>query len=239
MVDLMLRRRQMMQAQGGGGGTIPWETNGLIFCLDGLTHDATSWTDLIGNVKYSPTNNPTYSWDNGLKFSSSSANNSYFSASATAFKLPSTATIEAVVTFAANPSGNYSILSFNKDDGTTTYGFIFCKPGSGNAQVEVSKDSLKKTSLATTDIHSIVGTISSSAQTGLYVNGVKKTTNGDYSTVSGGLVNFLGVYNTSSGKPMGGVTGTIHSVRVYNRVLTQAEIQSNYAVDVSRYNISV
>jgi len=89
----------------------------------------------------------------------------------------------------------------------------------------------------TTNWYQVVGTYTSGSRK-LYINGVQvnsDTKTGTISTNSGGMS--IGVYGGYSGSRGYYYNGNLSICRVYNRVLTQAEIAQNFNATRKRFGI--
>ena len=213
-------------------------TDGLIARWDGIDntangHDAsaTTWEDLVGNYDIAvPSGNATWTSD-GLVFSGSQARNIKSSSVWSAMDnttieivaIPSEARTCVVGQFDMSNNGTYSKAFMMYSDNTV--GFI----GQNAATYSNSESEL-------TDIKHMVSVYSGH-------NVVKALINGDQLSASANTHSMrhntsyilLGDQDASANYAF---KGTIKSIRVYNRQLTDAEIAQNYAVDVDRFSLS-
>lgn len=231
------RRRLMMGVNGGSPTpTIPYVTDGLVFYLDGINKGVNDgkWTDLVGGVQW--TNYGATSLENGWSF----ANKAYMLDDGTMGSYSfANCTVEMCVD--SNTSNNY---------------FLFVGAGAGIvgyfAQSYANKSwfTIKPTSeggvyrgaLSVTPTISGIGkfTISITGQRNGYGywNGVKKSSdNVAYSAASTAIIGKrVPTTSSSSAFPF---TGTIHSIRIYNRILSNDEMLSNQIVDNIRFNLGL
>ena len=211
------RRRALMAQEPAAGGYI---TDGLVFHLDGLIHDESSWMDTVGLKTFSPVSGTTYSWNNGLvisggAFISSSAPIQYGTIEVV-YTQPTLAT--AIIAMVGNNSsvatGSGKVVVYS--DGT--FGF----PAQGGANNG-------KTYTNATGQHYIAfnGTTA-------FANGAEASlSNKTHSFGSFSSVMEIGRNSDKNYK----FSGTIHAIRVYNRALSAAEIAYNYSVDVDRFGL--
>lgn len=196
--------------------------DGLIFWLDGLVHGEASWTDVIGGVTYTPRNNVSYEWRNGLHFTNPTAME-YFAS--TSPLVTNAVTIEcaftsdreqtAVIAVCARDENNQGKIAIYSDG---TFGFPAI--GGDNGQT----------------YNLPVGTkyIAKSGANG-FANGESASASSYTHSFTAYHYNVLGVQSNDLYKyPFG---GTIHAIRMYNRVLSASEIARNYALDVIRYGL--
>ena len=208
----------------------------LVFHLDGINKGTNEgkWTDLIGGVQW--TSYGATSLENGWGFS----NEAYMLDDGT--------------------MGNYNYTSCTVEmciDSLTVDSnyFIFVGAGAGIVgcfvqsyyneswfSIKQTTESVTRGALSVTPPISGTGkfTISITGQTRGYGywNGVKKSAdNVAYSAAPTAIIGKR-VPSTSSGSALP-FTGTIHSIRIYNRILSNEEMLSNQQVDNARFNLGL
>ena len=212
---------------------IPYITDGLIFWLDGLTVASNSlWVDRVGGAQYTLHN--AVKAANGVQFAGDST--SYGESTAT---FSDGVTIEAAysltdTTVNAGIFGqNWPYVGDNAQPVLALYRTaqsqgIFVKYGTISRQ-------LRKSPISNVEIISAVR----------WINDSLAVKNG--AVVSIATTNYLtypsaGVTGSYIGTPTGSygwLHGTLHSLRIYDRALTVAEMQANQAIDNTRYNLGV
>lgn len=70
----------------------------------------------------------------------------------------------------------------------------------------------------------------------VYLNGEYANTTFPGSATSPQLASYIDVANRSN-NPNRGSDMAVYAIRVYNRILTDAEIAANYAIDKARFNL--
>lgn len=226
--------------------TSPYIMDGIVHYWDaidntGSGHDssATVWKDLIGNCDLTMNSGVTStSWDaNALVFAPTSTTTKQGWQNTDGITDSTNMTVEVIMTPASNV-GNSMVASFksyatnqNKRIGMSASDIsclVYSADASGGYLTGLS-------SLA--DVRQIVGTYTSqSGSSGCYINGVQKTTRASHS-YNGSLTGMVvGSYNDNSASPYP-FKGKIHAIRVYNRVLTAEEIQTNYQKAITYYGL--
>jgi hypothetical protein len=208
-------------------------TDGLVLCLDAgnpksYTGSGTTWTDLSGNGNNGTlTNSPTYLTDNGgiIDFNGST---NYADVTSSALNLD-VGSIELWIK-SDDPTDNLNQQIFartNTSAGTfnifknTTNLFQFSIRLTTNTQYSIGSDST-----ATTNWTHIVGTYDGTIQK-MFVNAIQQSTTNSIS----GTLNISGTLAINIARQTTGTVyfdGKISTVRVYNKALTQQEIQQNY-----------
>ena len=217
-------------------------TDGLVLCLDAGNRKSypgsgTAWTDLSGRGNIGELiNSPTYN----------SSNLGYFQFVTDDYaRIPNNTDLD---------TQTPSVEVWVKTNTTTQAGFWFEK-GAVNTQYSLFQestvikwrqhigggvDNLQTTTatyMNTTNWYQVVGTYTSGSRK-LYINGVQvnsDTKTGTISTNSGGMS--IGVYGGYSGSRGYYYNGNLSICRVYNRVLTQAEIAQNFNATRKRFGI--
>lgn len=220
------RRRALMGVQGGGV-VCPYITEGLIFWLDGFERGGISgkWKDLIGG-KIFTLNNCTETAD-GVTFAGTTSSYGILSGPISLDCLNETLEVATDSVLFKNlcvlsqPMINDSVgislicsTSYTElypiVNGTQKYGY-----GAGNTG---------KTRVSVCDGWSVADGESLQRSTNTDSWGANKTGN-----------TYIGVRGAATlSKPF---AGKIHSIRIYNRKLSVAEMQANQAVDASRFNL--
>lgn len=216
-------------------------TNGLVFCMDAgnprsYPKSGTTWYDAT-STGYNAT------LVNGPVFTSSSAS-SYF-------------TFDGVNDIATIPNNTAldtqtpSVEVWVKTNATTQNGFWFEK-GSVNSQYALFQEgaviqwrlgplgdlsTTTATYMNTSNWYQVVGTFTSGSRI-LYINGVQVNSNattGTLSTNSNGMS--IGAYGGTSGSNAYYYNGALSVCRVYNRVLTAAQVSQNFNALRGRYGV--
>lgn len=227
--------RNFGKVQISGEG-LDYIQNGLVFHLDGIIKGTNEgkWTDLVGGVQW--TNHGATSLENGWSF----ADGAYMLDNST--------------------MGNYNYASctvemcIDSNTSNSTY-FIFVGAGAGIVgcfvqsyqnkswfTIKPTSDGNYQGALSVKPLISGTGkfTISITGQRGGYGywNGVKKSADTvAYSAASTAIIG-KNVPRTTSGSEFP-FTGTIHSIRIYNRILTNEEMLRNQIVDNDRFNLGL
>lgn len=226
--------------------TSPYITDGIVHYWDaidntGSGHDSsvTVWKDLIGNCDLAMNSGVTStSWDaNALVFAPASASTKQAWQNTDGITDSTNMTVEVIMTPASNVGNSMvaSIKSYadnqNKRIGMSASDkscLVYSADASGGYLTEL-------TSLA--DVRQIVGTYTSqSGSSGCYINGEQKTSRAShtYNKAMTGMV--IGSYNDTSSNVYP-FNGKIHAIRIYNRVLTAEEIQTNYQKAITYYGL--
>lgn len=226
------KKKVMMMATGPAPEPIPYITDGLLMWLDGLTVASNSlWIDRVSGAQYTLHN--AVKTSNGVSFAGDST--SYGESTAT---FPGGVTIEAAfsVVDASVSSGIFGQTWPNVGDNsqpvlmlahTASSQCIFVKYGTTNRQV-------RKAALQSAEIVSAVRWLTDSRAV---LNGEQliSYTQNYASYPSGGIT---GSKIGTRGEDMW-LHGTLHSLRIYDRALSVAEMQANQAIDNTRYNLGV
>ena len=209
------------------GGSTPWYiTDGLVFHLDGINkgNDISAWTDLKGGIAFSLNEHASLETDavvmDGVGCICPPIN----------INVPclfAHSTIEACVERLANES--YGCVFYNRPAQASS--FIF----SGSTKVVTS--TAIATSMFTLDTNSGKNTYSC-IPTKVVKNGTSYTSVSSESWASQ-------PYISIGGRTQNGSTYSycckcrIHSIRIYNRILTDEEIANNQAIDNERFNLGL
>lgn len=214
-------------------------TNGLVLHIDAANKKSypgsgTTWSNLVpSGENFTLTNSPSYSGNNN-GFFTFNGTNSYAVAANNTLLDTQTPTVEVWV----------------KTNATTQTGFWFEK-GSVNSQYALFQEGANIqwrmniggiTNLSTTTAtymnisswYQVVGTYISGSRL-LYINGVQVNSDaqtGTIATNTSGM--YVGAYGTGTGYYY---NGSLSICRVYNRVLSSAEIRQNFNAQRGRYGI--
>ena len=206
--------------------------DGLMVNLINPSSSGTSWTDFSGNGNNATLNGtPTYTSTNGGGYITSSS--SYISVP---YNLPNTFTVSVACTM--NPSSYWATL-WGNESWSAAKGYIaylgsnstlnFGSP-SGQASIAVS-------GINTVHIWDFVANGTSYT---LYRDGVSIST-GTFNAPSGGLSTtglYFGARHGNAGTSYtDACPGTYYSMRVYNRALNDAEINTNFSVLRATYGL--
>ena len=233
MIELRDRRRALMMQQAAPE-PIPYITDGLIFWLDGFTVASDDlWVDLVGGARFT-FHNTSKAAGGGMTFTG--AADSYGESTAT---FPDAMTIEAAYSlldttvdapiFGQNwpdvGDNNKPVLALYRSS-SASYQGIYVKYGTSSTQY-------RRAALSPVEIVSAVRWIVDSRAV---KNGVQIAQTGSsyLSYPSGGITGSL-LGNRGDNR----LHGTLHSLRIYNRALTVAEMQANQAIDNVRYDLGV
>ena len=226
-------------------------TDGLVHRWDGIDntgsgHDSsvTTWSDLVGNITL--TKVAGGSWvDNGLHFEPTVGTNEYYWKDLTETSVyTQNMTVEICITPTASPTvadwaDNKSAVIVNvASAGSSQLRRMMLSKG----DISVGGYTNGSNQFATTgfatllSIRHIACTYTAAAGTNtIFVNGVQKTMNANH-TFGENTKDFV-FAGCSTGNLKYPYLGHIHSIRVYNRVLTAEEVAQNYAVDVARFGL--
>lgn len=193
----------------------PYITNGLIFHLDGFQNASSdSWVDIISGQEFHSQNNTTMVFDNGgLICPNMLVSNTSIVSSTTA-----SSTLEIV----------YETSSYNS-------AMVFV-PGalSRLAFVAYSTAMLCSTDRTTTGGMQIApSNLPLNSKTSISILRKSALVNGNTVTVG----SRKGLSNTSL--YLGDFTGRLYSIRLYNRVLSDAERLQNLSIDNERFNMNL
>jgi hypothetical protein len=213
-------------------------TNGLVLCVDAgnprsYSGSGTQWNDATSSgFNFSLTNGPVYSSSNLGSFTFDGVND-FASASDNTALNTQTPTVEVwVKTNATTQNGFW----FEKGSVNTQYA-LFQEGGSITWRLTTNVGSLTATTasfMSTSNWAQVVGTYTSGDRR-IYVNGVQVASDALAYTIptnSSGM--FIGAYGTGTGYFY---NGALSICRVYNRVLSAAEVLQNFNAIRGRYGI--
>lgn len=216
---------------------VPPLPSGLILNWDAANYPGTGTTlnDTSGNgLNATLSNSPTYSSGNGGYFTYNGSNTALIRADSTIMNSQSI-TVETW----AYPTATNQYGTFLEKGSQNTQYFLFLYGGTLYWRVSGLTDTtLTAASFMTANTwHHIVGTATSGSQK-VYINNVVRATTTNTGTISTNT-NGMSV-GISGGFPANGglcFSGRIAISRVYNRVLTDAEIASNWNSGKSRFGL--
>lgn len=210
--------------------------DGLVFNLDGINKGVNEgkWTDLVGGVQW--TNYNAISLDNGWSF----ANGAYMLDNGTMSSYSfANCTVEMCID--SNTSNNNYFIFVGAGAGIVG---CFVQSYTSKSWFTIKPKSEGTISGALSVSPTISGTgkftISITGQTNGYGywNGVKKSSNNvAYNAASTAIIGKR-VPTAASGSEFP-FTGTIHSIRIYNRILSNEEMLSNQIADNIRFNLGL
>ena len=209
--------------------------DGIVNTPDGHDSSTTTWYDLIGTNNLVNTNTGTYSWDeSGINFTN--VQNQEFEGAETSDTCGGK-TVEIVLVPSESQSTIVLTPFYDSSHAEDAYGKICIF--SDNTFNVVGKSS----NTYSTGVNSLTGIKSISAS---YTNDTtinKAYSNGEERSTSSYTHSFR---NSSTeiilgGGQKGGGTyrfkGKVYAIRIYDKILTDAEIAQNYAVDVARFGL--
>lgn len=218
-----------MPPSGGGGIVCPYITDGLIFWLDGIERGGVTgqWKDLIGGKIFTLVG-CTESTD-GVTFAGTTS--SYGVCTGAISSNWQTETIE----IATSPTqrSNACLLSPSGANSPVGIGYI---NNSGLSECSINLDGTRYarfSGIASPGWNRFGGN-----KDRAIINGSTVLGRGSDDSWGKNQSNntYLGVrYTTSFSRPY---SGKIHSVRIYDRLLSADEIKANQAVDAQRFNLS-
>lgn len=243
-------RGAMMGASGGGVPTArDYVQDGLIAMWDGIenagwgVHDpnATVWKDLIGNVDFDQTSNVQF--DNGYKFTTTT---SYLKTTKT-ISLPKIYSFEYVnnlpIDYSDYQSGNHGFWIFGNQ--WTAGPGLRCASGVCYYTGYVGQGAAKNTgSIYPADrkwytyAMTLVcgGTLATTFKFGSGEYKQELNSGPSFGAKTSALVlGYTGVIENWGYAP---IDSKVHCVRIYNRVLTDAEVAANYAIDKARFRLT-
>ena len=224
-MDALLRRR-MMIASGGSTPPTNYVQDGLVLHLDGINKGGTSgrWTSLVGNEYYTLTSNSTVE-SNAIHMNGSGAIESTNTTSIDG----TSGTIEVCAEFISSPSSYYVVMY----GPSGKLAFIVGKPNSDTPGATFfTGTSNNNWSISMGSIY----TCSVNSSRCVY-NGVSVSTKNSTSWSSNLSVNKIGGRPPYANAYYANIR--IYSIRKYNRLLTEAEMLQNQAVDNIRFNLGL
>lgn len=232
MIELLLRRRMMAMSKKEPFVN-PYITDGLVLHLDGIEKGSTpdAWTDLINGVVFTKrAGGVTFNSDN-VQFGSGS-NNCLQNTTTYDFGSSYTITIELCYRDIPTSGDRTAFYAY----GTTSHSVSLQFRGGNRVAYSVGNGTPPNNGNWTAET---TGTYSVSTALAMQ-NGVNMgfSTNKNYisryfvgSIVGGGGRSASTVYDCLNGK--------IHSLRIYNRHLTEEEVLHNQAIDNTRFHLGL
>jgi hypothetical protein len=217
-------------------------TNGLVLCTDAgnprsYSGSGTQWNDVTSSgFNFTLINGPTYSSSNLGSFTFDGVNEIATAGYNTALDTQ-TPTVEVWVRTNATTQNGFW---FEKGAVNTQYA-LFQEGGLIQWRMNIGGITNLSTTTAsfmnTTNWFQVVGTYTSGSRI-LYINGVQvnsDTQTGTIATNSSGMS--IGAYGGNSGNNSYWYNGALSICRVYNRVLSAAEVLQNFNATRGRYGI--
>jgi hypothetical protein len=216
-------------------------TDGLVLALDaGNTKSypgsGTTWTDLSGRGNTGTlTNGPTYSSANGGSIVFDGTNDVVNASTSIIDRADGQEITVSCWIKPSRTSGQYSVFCTNRSNDTSIYNWIFYQHTNDGA-ISFHGDAQNKSSyIPTTNVWiNVTNTVTASAVSTLYVNGVSTYTVTGY-TYGNGTPSRLGIGADPGGQEP--FQGNISQVSIYNRALTVAEIRQNFNALRGRFGI--
>lgn len=232
MIELLLRRRQMAMSKKQPFIN-PYITDGLILHLDGIEKGSTpdAWTDLINGIVFTKkAGGVTFNSDN-VQFEGTSANQCLYSSDS--FVPPNTfvGTVQICYRDCVHTSNTVnSILYTGNVSGAINFTLhrmrVMYASHGANAAMAVWDGSA-------------TGTYSISSNLAYQnMRNVGFTSSKDYSSRNANVV-IVGASGRGASTFYDQYKGKLHSVRVYNRHLTEEEVLHNQAIDNTRFNLGL
>lgn len=225
-MNALMRRRGMMQRTRNID--CPYITDGLIFWLDGIQRGGVAgrWVDLISGKTFE-LHNCSENAD-GVVFAGSTSSYADYNGA-----ISSNWTTETLELATSSAVFKNSTLLCPAKIGTVGIGLI-CSSSSENAWMNL--DGTNANGLALSD--GIVTKTLSANKNGCVKNGGIVSNSGrDSWGANTSTITYVGVRRTGSATLSKPFKGTLHSLRIYNRLLTTDEMKFNQHVDEERFNL--
>lgn len=233
MIELLLRRRQMAMSKKEPFVN-PYITDGLVLHLDGIEKGSTpdAWTDLIGGIVFTKkAGGVTFNSDN-VQFGTAS-NNALHNTTTTNFGTSNSCTIE--VCYRDIPTSGTRCAFYAYGTTATSVGFQFT---GGNKIIFNVGNAAGRTyngiwTAETTGTYSISSALA-------IQNGTSKGFLSDKNYVSrNAQAAIVGGSGRGASTYYDCLGGKIHSLRIYNRHLTEEEVLHNQAIDNTRFHLGL
>ena len=223
-------------------------TSGLVLALDAANlksyvSGSTTWRDLSGNNNSgSLVNGPTYSSDSGGSIVLDGVDDGVTVPTKTTLQPPTSLTLESIFKINNYTNGMYIIsYSGNGLGAFVKYGFRLLTSGGVSANI----NPISTVTALSSNINIILNTwiyatlTYDGASLRIYINGNLRNSTSvtgtmDYTTYASPYYLSIGRKNEQEG---GYVSGSISSVKLYNRALSADEILQNYNAQKSRFNL--
>jgi hypothetical protein len=202
-------------------------TNGLVFHLDGKDATTDRWVDRVGGIAFTMSN-ISLGNNGGVVFNGSAYG---FNPNTLGFE-PATHTIEVV---ADRTVGSGSVLLFMQNgDNLLAFG-IGQGTGDGDTdQLITSSGTTVERMFRASNILRGLAVVSVADISAIQnKSSITKDDGGYFGKRSVGGT-FIGARSTNENL----FVGTIYQIRIYNRLLSAAEISANQQIDINKYNIS-
>ena len=233
MIELLLRRRQMAMSKKQPFIN-PYITDGLVLHLDGIEKGSTpdAWTDLINGIVFTKkAGGVTFNSDN-VQFGNN-ANNALHNTSNYVYTASNVGTIE--VCYRDVPTSTSAAYSIFYSYGNVAHSICF-QFYKGKIIYSAGKSSVPLTGKWTAKS---TGTYSiSTARAFQDLQNVGFNTYKDYITRSA-VAAIIGCNGRHASTYYDPLNGKIHSIRVYNRQLTEEEVLHNQAIDNTRFHLGL
>lgn len=233
MIELLLRRRQMAMSKKEPFVN-PYITDGLVLHLDGIEKGSTpdAWTDLINGIVFTKkAGGVTFNSDN-VQFGGSS-NNALVSSVSGSMPRKNKGTIEVCFRAAAGLTVDKVLFYGDGDSGICFY----IRGGGTNVCINCQNSG--------TDVPNAVftqsDTVTYSCRLGLAVQNFQgqEFVGGNNYITKKQTVMIVGGSGRGASTIYDCFNGKIHSIRVYNRHLTEEEILHNQAIDNTRFHLGL
>jgi hypothetical protein len=220
-------------------------TDGLVLCLDAANKQSypgsgTVWRDLAGSNNGTLTNGPTFNSANGGGIAFDGVNDFVNVVNESNIANSNEITAEIFVKIRSSP---FQYLIFRKNSRTSNFeGFIIYSSGLSFGVAATSSTGTQLFAQSSQgvssyeNIYHVVGTFKSNNKIQMFTNGVQ--------TVNSSIAFPLDIANGPTVKIARSNEGfeaasnaIIYSAKIYNRILTPAEIQQNYNAIKGRYNL--
>ena len=247
---MIIAAHQTMLAPKGGPSSLDYVQDGLYYQLDGIenagrgVHDATAstWADLTGNGRNATFINGKTWKDDACYLASATSDHM-----AKIYSPPSFTSFTLEVAHRMYSREDYARLYENEAYFGNVSGrriaFIFgpsIDPQGCSVMVGISLDNdynLISPNDTNPRLFTVVPSVSSGrASAAVYVNGVYVQTVQNTTMTASTPPTYIDVANRSN-SPNRGMNVDIYAIRCYSRVLTDAEIAANYAIDKARFNL--
>ena len=215
-------------------------TSGLVLCLDAGNSKSypgtgTTWTDLSGNgYNGTLTNGPTFNSNNQGNIVFDGTNDFVVMANSSSVPVEGPGTIDIWANYSLITGSNRTLFSLVSGGNKAIQ--LGTRTGNANGLVwAYGGSSILSYSYPILDTISNWTLTFNGSNLTLYLNGLSNasTTTATNQTGSNGIIR-LGTYDSVGNEPF---NGKIYSSRLYNRVLSAAEVLQNYNATKGRFNL--
>lgn len=235
MNELLLRRRMMAMSKKEPFVN-PYITDGLVLHLDGIEKGSTpdAWTDLINGIVFTKkAGGVTFNSDN-VQFGGSS-NNALHNLTTYDFARSTVGTIE--VCYRDIATSGFSTVFYTYAEGASTGTICFQFVGGNRVSFSTGNASSRPHNGAWTAESTGTYSVSNARA---YQNGINKGYTSDKTYITKTIVGtIIGCSGRASSTYFDPLNGKIHSIRIYNRQLTEEEILHNQAIDNTRFHLGL